>query len=168
MYTSDSKGRLRRPWRTNSTRATLDVDWLAALICRRPVSRLQKKCCIMSQDEISKVEKPHKHFEAPLEVSLDPALSKEQKLQALDHLEQDARQLAIASSEGMSGGEGTNLHEVLTAKDALELPPTAHAYDAVLHDLRLRQRDNQSAPLRDVIGRAISALEALQSMDRRR
>ena len=93
----------------------------------------------MSQDEISKAENPHKHFEAPHEVALDAALSKDQKRQALDHLEQDARQLAIASSEGMSGGEDTSLHEVLAAKRTADSPLIAHAYDEVLNDLRSRQ-----------------------------
>ncbi len=121
----------------------------------------------MSQDETGqkKVEKPHEHFEAPHEVVLDPALSKEQKQQALDHLEQDARQLAVASSEGMSGGEGTKLQEVLTAKDALDLPPVAYAYSIVLQDLRSRQVDSKSDLLRHLAGQAISALEALQLVE---
>ncbi len=121
----------------------------------------------MSQDEISKVEKPHKHFETPQEVVLDPALSKEQKLQALDHLEQDARQLAVASSEGMSGGEGTNLREVLAAKEKLDLPPVAHAYSAVLEDLKSRQVATKSDLLRHLLGQAISALQALQLVEAR-
>jgi hypothetical protein len=37
----------------------------------------------------------------------------------LDSLEQDARLLADAASEGMSGGELNKLHDVLNAKDAL-------------------------------------------------
>ncbi len=94
----------------------------------------------MSQDEIgeTKTEAPHKHFESAHHVVHDSELSKEQKLQALHHLEQDARQLAIASSEGMSGGESTGLQEVLAAKEALGLPPLAHAYAVVLQDLRSR------------------------------
>ena len=122
----------------------------------------------MSQDQISKtkIEKPHKHFESPHQVVLDPALSKEQKLEALDHLEQDARQLAVASSEGMSGGEGTKLQEVLAAKDALERAPVANAYDIVLQDLRSRQVQSKSDLLRNLLGQAISALEALQLVER--
>lgn len=118
----------------------------------------------MSQDEISKikVETPHKHFEAPLDVVQDPALSKEQKLEALDRLEQDARQLAVASSEGMSGGESTKLQEVLAAKGALDLPPLDHAYAVVLHDLQSRQKDTRSDLLRNLVGQAISALEAIK------
>ena len=43
-------------------------------------------------------------FDAPIEVVTDPSLSKQEKAEALEDLEQDARQLDIASSEGMSGG----------------------------------------------------------------
>jgi len=95
----------------------------------------------MSQDEIgkTKTETPHKHFESAHHVVHDSELSKEQKLQALHHLEQDARQLAIASSEGMSGGESTGLQEVLAAKEALGLPPLAHAFpDAVPDEAKVR------------------------------
>ncbi|MDQ2805015.1 MAG: hypothetical protein M3Y41_20935, partial [Pseudomonadota bacterium] len=65
----------------------------------------------MHNDETSsdKSKRPHANFGEAHEVVVDPALSKEQKLQALDSLEQDARQLAIASSEGMSDGEATGL-----------------------------------------------------------
>jgi len=52
-------------------------------------------------------------------------LSKAKKVEALDALEQDARQLAEASSEGMAGGERNKLHEVLIAKGRLGAPPAA-------------------------------------------
>ena len=121
----------------------------------------------MSQDEIgnTKTETPHKHFESAHHVVHDSELSKEQKLQALHHLEQDARQLAIASSEGMSGGESTGLQEVLAAKEALGLPPLAHAYAVVLQDLRSRQKVSESDLLRNLIGQAISAFEAIQIVE---
>jgi hypothetical protein len=45
----------------------------------------------------------HPNFDAPIEVVTDPSLSKQDKAEALEDLEQDARQLDIASSEGMSG-----------------------------------------------------------------
>jgi hypothetical protein len=47
----------------------------------------------------------HPNFDAPIEVVADPSLSKQEKAEALEDLEQDARQLAIAFGEGMSGGE---------------------------------------------------------------
>jgi hypothetical protein len=68
-------------------------------------------------------KKPLTHFDEPLHVVTDASLSKDQKAEALDTLEQDARQLAEASSEGMTGGERNKLHDVLIAKDALALPP---------------------------------------------
>ena len=61
----------------------------------------------------------HPNFDAPVEIVADPSLSKQEKAEALEDLEQDARQLAIASGEGMSGGEPTALAEVLHAKEAL-------------------------------------------------
>lgn len=39
---------------------------------------------------------------------------------ALGVLDQGARQLAIASAEGMAGGKPNQLHEVLKAKDSLD------------------------------------------------
>ena len=60
----------------------------------------------------AKVQKPSANFDEPQEVVVDPSLSKAQKVEALDTLEQDARQLAEASSEGMGGGEPNKLHEV--------------------------------------------------------
>ncbi len=65
----------------------------------------------------------------------------------------------------MSGGEGTKLHEVLAAKDALGLPPVAHAYSVVLQDLRSREIDSKSDLLRNLVGQAILALEALQLVE---
>lgn len=77
----------------------------------------------MNNDEPdrSKVEKPHEHFDAPHEIVADSALSKDEKIEALNSLEQDARQLAIAAAEGMSGGEATKLQEVLHANTTLAL-----------------------------------------------
>ena len=86
----------------------------------------------------AKVEKPHAYFREPHEVLVDPALSKAQQSDILRTLEQDARQMSVASDEGMAGGEPTNLHDVLETRDSLELPPVAQAYDLVLNDLRAR------------------------------
>jgi Fe-S cluster assembly ATPase SufC len=67
-----------------------------------------------------KVEKPHAHFGDPQDVKADSALSKEEKVEALETLEQDARLLTTAVQEGMTGGEENKLQEVLDAKKALE------------------------------------------------
>ena len=80
----------------------------------------------------------HPNFDAPIEIVADPSLSKQEKAEALEDLEQDARQLAIASGEGMSGGEPTALAEVLHAKEALELPSMDFAMS---WSLRIWKRD---------------------------
>ena len=68
----------------------------------------------------AKTERPHKHFDDPQQVVADPALSRQDKLEALETLEQDARRLAAAADEGMTGGEQSNLRDVLRAKKTLE------------------------------------------------
>jgi hypothetical protein len=67
--------------------------------------------------------KPAVHFDEPRHVLTDSSLSKDEKAEALDTLEQDARQLAEAASEGMTGGERNKLHDVLIAQDTLALAP---------------------------------------------
>src|ERR1700723_760590 len=47
----------------------------------------------------------HPNFDAPIEIVADPSLSKQEKAETLEDLEQDARRLAIASGAGMRGGE---------------------------------------------------------------
>ena len=112
-----------------------------------------------------KAKKPSANFQSAHEVAADPALSKPEKEKALDALEQDARLLATASAEGMTGGEPTNLHEVLDAKEALELPPTTYAYEIVLRDLRTRQAAGPQERTQALIKHAIEALEALKRAD---
>jgi hypothetical protein len=67
-----------------------------------------------------KIEKPLANFDSPRQVVADPSLSKEEKTEALETLEQDARLLSTASEEGMTGGEETNLHDVLNAQERLK------------------------------------------------
>jgi hypothetical protein len=73
----------------------------------------------------AKTAKPHAHFDDPQQIVADPALSKQDKLEALAMLEQDARLLATATEEGVTGGEQSNLRDVLKAKKALEGPDDA-------------------------------------------
>lgn len=112
-----------------------------------------------------KIEKPHAFFVEPHDVVIDPALSKAQKTDILDTLEQDARQMSAASNEGMAGGELANLHEVLEAKDSLELPPIAHAYDLVVKDLRSRMKTDLHGDSRALIEVGLTAMEAVVSSD---
>jgi hypothetical protein len=109
-----------------------------------------------------KLAKPHATFDAPHEVVIDPVLSKRQKSDVLDALEQDARQLSAAASEGMTGGEPTGLHEVLNAKDTLGLPPVDQAYDIVLKDLQAKASAAGSAGDSAAAGKALAALVAEQ------
>lgn len=110
-----------------------------------------------------KVEQPATHFTGPHEVVVDPALSPDEKGKALETLEQDARQLAEASNEGMAGGEPTGLREVLRAKDALELTPLAQAYRVVLQDLHTREcQEGVETEACAVFQRAAEALEAVR------
>jgi hypothetical protein len=66
---------------------------------------------------------PTTNFDAPGRVVASTLLSKAEKTAALDVLEQDSRELAVATYEGMEGGEPTALTEVLLAKAALDVPP---------------------------------------------
>jgi hypothetical protein len=109
----------------------------------------------------AKVQQPSAQFDEPLEVVVDSSLSKAQKIEALDTLEQDARLLAEASSEGMSGGERNKLHDVLIAKDTLVLPPVADAYETVLQDLRSREKCDPAMDTRILLKQAIAALDGL-------
>jgi len=108
-----------------------------------------------------KVEKPAIHFEEPNNVIADPDLSTRQKAAALDTLEQDARQLATASAEGMAGGEETKLNEVLRAKETLELPCVLTAYQVVAQDLRARALAETDDEMRSLIENAVATIEPL-------
>jgi hypothetical protein len=66
-----------------------------------------------------KITRPDAHFAEPADVVADGSLSHREKSAVLDSLELDARLLADAASEGMSGGELNKLHDVLEAKDRL-------------------------------------------------
>jgi hypothetical protein len=113
-------------------------------------------------DNRNKVKKPHASFEEPHDVVIDPALSTGQKRKALEALEQDARQLSLAASEGMTGGEYTGLRDVLDAKDTLALAPVDQAYAVVLKDLKSRLKGNAAGEARIALERALVAIEALQ------
>jgi hypothetical protein len=102
----------------------------------------------------------HTNFEAPIDVVAAASLSKREKIRALEDLEEDARQRAIASNEGMSGGEPTALVEGRQAKEALELPPTEFACELVLKDLETRRGSGHGDA--GFIAQAVTALEALR------
>ena len=77
-----------------------------------------------------KIDKPETHFRSPTDVVKDSELSHEDKKDALNTWEQDARQLLTASNEGMPGSEegiekkdNHRLGEVIRAKRKIGLPP---------------------------------------------
>ncbi len=112
-------------------------------------------------DKPDKVEQPHAHFEHPTEIVADTSLSKDEKLRALEALEQDARQLSTAAAEGMEGGEDNRLDEVLDAKDALDLPPADVAFEVVMQRLKATLPGTEGAEEHRLIVNAIDALEAV-------
>lgn len=108
-----------------------------------------------------KIDRPHAFFRNPQQVVTEPTLSKDQKTEALDAMEQDARQLAAASDEGMAGGERNKLQDVLDAKDSLALSPTDFAYEAVLKDLQSRAKSDVTGDARALVEQALAALSAV-------
>ncbi len=64
---------------------------------------------------------PSSHYSSPMEVAAASDLSDDQKKMVLDKWEEDARRLAVATEEGMSGGEPSRLAEVQEAKTKLKL-----------------------------------------------
>src|ERR1019366_503976 len=109
-----------------------------------------------------KIEKPPAFFAEPHEVLVEAILSNEQKSDILQTLEQDARQMSVASNEGMAGGELAKLSDVLEARDSLNVPPVAHAYDLVLKDLRSRLKTDLPDDARALMELAMTAVEAVR------
>ena len=77
-------------------------------------------------DKTQKTENPETTFAKPLDVVKDSDLSCQQKAKTLDTWEQDARELLIASSEGMTAPEEgdspkdpNELQQVINAKDEI-------------------------------------------------
>jgi hypothetical protein len=64
-------------------------------------------------------ENPSRCYERPREVLVDPRLSRKEKLTILEAWELEARALAVASEENMTGGEPDLLAEVVEARLSL-------------------------------------------------
>jgi len=117
-------------------------------------------------DQTAKIFNAASFYRRPADVLKDTSLSDGEKAEVLATLEQDARGLSQAATEGMSGGERTNLHEVLGAEAALAATAAselalAGAYMAVLRDLRLRRTCASESATRERLDRAVIALEQL-------
>lgn len=108
----------------------------------------------------AKGEQPAKACSDPMEVVADPSLSTHDKLVALNSLEQDARQLATASAEGMSGGEETKLRTVLQAKRSLEFPSAEAAFAMVLRTFEEQRRKTAGTETHVLMTQAIDAIKA--------
>jgi hypothetical protein len=92
--------------------------------CKTNVS---KEAAMPRASKTDKIEHPQSHYATPDELIDDRALSPEEKLNALNVWEQDARQMLTASGEGMPGSEeGTDpsdrpmLGQVERAKEKLQ------------------------------------------------
>lgn len=74
-------------------------------------------------------QNPTKYYRRPGDVVNDRRLSREEKLAILEAWELEARALAVASEESMSGGEPDLLAAVVNARLALgdQTPPRADA-----------------------------------------
>ena len=105
-----------------------------------------------------KLEHPAKEFSHPGEVVTDRSLSTQQKRAALDSLEQDARQLAVATAEGMVGGEETRLRNVLEAERSLERPSEDLAFSTVLRTFEQHREKTLGTDTDVLITRAIEAI----------
>lgn len=82
---------------------------------------------------------PASSFRRPEDVISDPRLPRQQQIEILCRWAYDAAELAVAEEEGMSGGEASNLHGVLSTLvsitsgfDAEHTGPTKHAGFCIL------------------------------------
>ena len=83
-----------------------------------------------SEAKKAKLEKPANYYKSPDDITKDADLSPDEKRQALNTWEQDARQMMTASNEGMSGDEEGldqrdthRLGEVVRAKEKIGAKP---------------------------------------------
>jgi hypothetical protein len=106
-----------------------------------------------------KLETPARVYAKPAEVVADPSLSARDKATALNTLEQDARQMAVASAEGMSGGEETNLREVLQAKRTVGLPSAEAAFAVVTATFEEQLQETLGTEAHALISRALEAIQ---------
>jgi hypothetical protein len=78
----------------------------------------------------ARLEKPANYYKSPDDITKDADLSADEKRQALNTWEQDARQMMTASNEGMAGeeegldkGDSHRLGEVVRAKAKIGAKP---------------------------------------------
>lgn len=61
------------------------------------------------------MKNPNAYFESLTVFCAEDSISNDQKIEILCQWEYDARELAVAEEEGMSGGPPDKLHEILEA-----------------------------------------------------
>lgn len=83
---------------------------------RRAARPVQVEGSLSTTDVDHARRDPWKVFRTPREVVNNDALSGADKKEILETWEEDARHLAVAEAEGMSGGEPNRLAEVSDAK----------------------------------------------------
>ena len=79
-----------------------------------------------SESKKAKLERPADYYKSPEDITQDTELSPDEKRQALNTWEQDARQMMTASNEGMEGDEeglDERLGEVVRAKEKIGAKP---------------------------------------------
>jgi hypothetical protein len=116
-----------------------------------------------------KITRPHKEYKDPESVVNDGRLSNDEKQHTLASLEQDARQLVTAAGEGMDGGEGNNLRDVLLAKAKLEHRSSEAAFAQVVERLQAALAPAQGTKFHAIIANAIDAVgDAERAIDEMR
>lgn len=66
------------------------------------------------------LQDPAVYYDLPEEVLADASLTKEQKIQVLEHWRYDAILMQTATAENMSGGESSPLDKILKCLNELE------------------------------------------------
>lgn len=125
-----------------------------------PLSKQGSKTDRTKSPAAEKTVHPAREFSEPSEVVTDLSLSAQEKRLALSSLEQDARQLAVATAEGMTGGEETSLQQVLQAKRSLELPSPDTAFTVVLRTFEEQLHKTRGTDTHALVARAIEAINA--------
>jgi hypothetical protein len=68
-----------------------------------------------------KIKNPTAHFSDAMDVAKSGDLTKQEKAKTLENWEADARRLAVATEEGMTGGEPSHVTDVAEAQASLGL-----------------------------------------------
>ena len=126
------------------------------------MTKSSNMCMPSASTKDQESEHPAREFSDPAELVANPSLSAQEKCSALDALEQDARQIAVATAEGMAGGEATRLRAVLEAKRTFERRLPAAAFTDILETLEHRLQQSDTTDVQFAIAKAIDAVISAQ------